>query len=360
MDLRTKEATIADAEEIVSFHNAAYGDSQKPEHWMWEYRGHYPNLSVFAVITDAERIIATQGMIPVYINVGGRRVLSGKSENTLSNPDYRGKGVFQGLYEFAVSMCKLKGMQCVWGFSSSDKALNVLRKCQFRIYERMMYTAISITSLRYAPSEILEQGKAGLKERVLRFVGFSLLWLYASLFRVTCRVPDKGFLVREDLVRQQDLDDLYQHFRQVYPGLIHVDLNAEYLHWRVYGHPIFKYKTYFVYEGDVLRAYAFVNAHNRRHAYLTDFTFESVSAGKVLIQRVLRDMRAEDVGVVTFFGNQSNPAAKKTFELLRKFGFVKRGWTYFVLRNISFEDERSLFDPTHWYMNGLWTEGYEM
>jgi len=38
MDLQTKEATVAGAEEIVSFHNAAHGDSRKPEHWMWKYK----------------------------------------------------------------------------------------------------------------------------------------------------------------------------------------------------------------------------------------------------------------------------------------------------------------------------------
>ena len=355
--MEIREVLASDVEKIISFHNAAYGDDRRPEHWMWEYKENNPDSFVFTIIKDEKQIIATQGMIPIYIYVRGRRLLSGKSESTLLHPKYRGGGLFQNLYEFAVSLCKAKGMKCIWGYTSAVKAF---RRFQFRIYEDVMYASVSILDLRCALAGVHEQN-IDMMKKVVRSLALFLSWLYASMLRVTCRSSSRGLLVRERLADQQDIANLYERLENRCPDLIHISLGERYLRWRIYNHPIFKYRTYFVYENDLLRAYAFVNTHDRRMAYLTDLTFESVNAGKFLLQRVLNEMRAEAIGAVTFWGNKRNPIIKRTFKLLQGFGFLRRRTSmHFVLRNLSFGDEESLLDVTNWYMNGLWTEGYRM
>jgi GNAT superfamily N-acetyltransferase len=360
MGLVIGEAAASDVEEIISFHNAAYGDDRKPEHWIWEYKGNYPDSFVFTIIKDGEQVIATQAMIPIHIYVRGKRFLSGKSENTLLHPKYRGRGLIQDLYEFAVSLCKAKGMQFIWGYTPSIAAIKALGKIRFLTYNHVMYDSISALDLRCALSGVREENIGGVK-KVVKSLKLLLLWLYSSMRRATCWPSDKGFLVRERLADQQDLDNFYDRLRKRCPDLIHINLDEKYLRWRIYNHPIFKYRTYFVYGDDLLVAYAFVNTHDRCMAHLTDFTFESVKAGRFLLQRILSEMRTEGIGAVTFFGNSRNPTIKRTFRLLQRFGFLKRKTSmHFVLRNLSFGDEESLFDVTSWYMNGLWTEGYRM
>ena len=95
-----RSSDISDINEAISIHNVAYGDKRTPEQWIWEYKSNYPDLFVFTVIEDDGRIVGTQGMIPIYINIKGKRYLSGKSENSLLNPEYRGGTLFQELYEF--------------------------------------------------------------------------------------------------------------------------------------------------------------------------------------------------------------------------------------------------------------------
>jgi GNAT superfamily N-acetyltransferase len=357
IDLETREVLASDVEKTISFHNAAYGDDRRPEHWMWEYKGNYPDSFVFTIIKDEEQIIATQGMIPIYIYVRGKRLLSGKSENTLLHPKYRGGGLFQDLYEFAASLCKAKGMKCIWGYTSAVKAF---RRFRFRTFEHVMHASVSILSLRCALSGVYEQN-IDMMRKAVKSLALFLSWLYASMLRATCWPSARGLLVRERLADQQDIDNLYERLGNRCPDLIHISLDERYLRWRIYNHPIFKYRTYFVYENDLLRAYAFVNTHNRRMAYLTDFTFESVNAGKFLLQRALSEMRAEGIEAVTFWGNKRNPTIERTFKLLQRFGFRRKETAmHFVLRNLSFGDEESLLDVTNWYMNGLWTEGYRM
>ncbi len=357
MDVVMKEAEVQDVDEIVSFHNAAYGDNRKPEHWAWEYKGHYPSLSVFTVIKNGERIIATQGMMPYYIKVQGERLLFAKSDNTLLSPEYRGGTLFQDFYNYAVSLCQARGMECIWGYTP---AVTAFRRFGFRVYEDVMHDSKSILSLRRVLARVHDDN-VSVAKRVTKSLKAVALSAFSSILRTMCRTSDTGFSVKEHLANQHDLENLYVRLRTSHPDLIHIDLDEKYLGWRIYGHPIFKYKTYFVYEGDLLRAYAIVNTHDRDRAYLTDFTLETVSAGEFLLKELLRQMCAEDTGYISFFGNVRNPTMKRTFHLLRRFGFVRRPTAMnFVLRNLTFDDESTLFDVENWYMNGLWTEGYRM
>lgn len=357
MDLEIREVAASDVKEIVSFHNVAWGDSRKPEHWIWEFMGNYPDSFVFTIIKDREQVVGTQGMIPIYIYMRGKRLLSGKSESTLLHPEYRGRGLFQNLYEFAISLCKDRGMQCIWGYTTAIKAF---RKAGFHTYEHAMYSSISILNLWRALPWIREQNIGAAKKMIVFLMSFPF-WFYSSMLRATCRFSDRGLVVRERLTDQRDLGSLYERLRSRYPNQIDIDLDERYLQWRIYNHPIFQYRTYFVYEGELLRAYAFVNTHDKRMAYLTDFTFESVEAGKPLLERILSEMCAEGIGAVMFFGNRTNLVISQAFKLLQRLGFVQiPSPSHFVLRNLSSEDEESLFDVANWYMNGLWTEGYRM
>jgi GNAT superfamily N-acetyltransferase len=357
MELEIREAAASDIDEIVSFHNAALGDSQKPEHWTWEFGESYPDSSVFTIIRAQGQVVATQGMIPVYIYARGKRLLSGKSESTLVHPAYRGRGLFQNVYQFAVSRCQDRGMQFIWGFTA---AVGAFKRVGFRTYGHAVYSSISILNLWGALNWVREQNIGAMKKMITFLMSFPFL-IYSSLLRATCRFPDKGLVIREGLAHQKDLESLYGRLRERNPDLIHIHLDERYLRWRIYNHPIFKYRTYFVYEGDLLKAYAFVNMHDNRMAYLTDLTFESLGAGKFLLQSILREMNTAGTGAVMFFGNKAHNGISRTFKLLRRFGFMHiEAPVQFVLRNLSVDDEESLFDITNWYMNGLWTEGFQI
>jgi len=69
--------------ELVTFHNSFYRNHRKPEHWIWQYKTYQPDKVIFAVARDNGKLIATQAMMPVYMRVNDKPVLTGKSENTL-------------------------------------------------------------------------------------------------------------------------------------------------------------------------------------------------------------------------------------------------------------------------------------
>lgn len=354
--IEMREVRPSDVNEIVSFHNVVYGDKRTPEQWIWEYESNYPDAFVFTRMKDANRIIGTQGMIPIYINIKGKRYLSGKSENTLLGPEYRGRDLFQELYRFAISCCKAKGMYCIWGYTGAIPAIKMLKKVRFHIFEGVIHNSILILTFRAALFEILKS-----KRSMVRKIAKSFLVMFrytlSFIHRITFRPPVEGYSIKQKLGSINDLDALYQRLRGKYPSMIHIEQDEEYIRWRILNNPFIKYRTYFVYQGSLLRAYCYLNTKDKRTAYLTDFTFESAEAGAFLLQSILDKLRNEKITYVSFWGNIKNPLMITVFDLLKRFGFSNRQGPAFVLRNIAYEDEKPLYDIRNWYLGGLWTEG---
>ena len=142
-----REIKTTELNRAVCFHNAYYHDNRTVQDRVWEYEGYCPELSVFTIAEDSECIVATQGMLPIYINVQGKKELSGKSENTLINPKYRGLLFFK-LYENIISWAKNNKMKCIWAYTSKNKIFE--KAYRFYSGENAMYASNYILNLKYS------------------------------------------------------------------------------------------------------------------------------------------------------------------------------------------------------------------
>jgi|GEM_PF-1235639 len=367
MHIQVKEVKNSEIDEVISFHNINYMHKRTPKQWIWEYKGNYPDYFVFKVIKDDNRVIGTQGMIPIYLNIKGETYLSGKSENSLLDSKYRGRGLFTELYDFALSSCKEKKMCCVWGFTSVASAIKVLSRLGFFIYENVMYGSILILNPhRLISSEILKSRQSMVRKIAKSFSGI-LLYLYSSTRRFTyghlkrTKRTSREFLIEQKLRSVSDLGRLYKRLREKHADLIHIEQDEKYITWRIFNNPNLKYTTYFVYKDESLRAYCYVSIDNKKTAHLTDLTFEDYEAGDFLLKTILNNLSHNtNVTRAVFMGNIKNSIMASVFDLLKKYGFIKRrSSASFVLRNISYNCEKYLYNIKNWYTNGLWTEGYE-
>ncbi len=362
--VRTREIRDSDINELVSFHNAHYVDNRTAEQWICEYKSNYPDLFVFAVIEDNGAIIGTQGMIPIYINIKGRGYLSGKRESGLLHAKYRGGTFYQELLEFAHSLCRAKNMRFTWGFSPATK----VRRPGTAVYENCMYESILILNLQNTLSQIVKSKRTMLKNIVMSLLA-TFCYSYSLIVSLIVRFRF-GFLrnplgtkysIEHRLRSMDDLNKLYGRLREVYPGLIHIDQDEKYIMWRIYNNPNIQYETYFIYEDTLLRGYCYVGTKDSKGASLTDFTFESTEAGAFLLRSLLEKWRNEKIGYVYFLGNAKNPLVTTIFNLLKRFGLLRRRSSdAFVLKNMSYDDEDYLYDIKNWYLDGLWTEGYTL
>lgn len=327
-----------DINNVTVFHNFHYNITRTPEDWIWKYCGYDPDAAVFVTVKDDGKIVGTQGMIPVPILVNGKYYLSGKSEDSLLDPEYRGKQIFSELYKLAMGLCASRKMHCVWGLTS---AVKVWRKTLgFRVYEDILQTSVLV-----------------LRPKSVIHIPLGLYAFMRKLINSFSITTQKNVSIEKELRSPEDLEGLYERLMAKYKGLICLKLNKKCLAWRIFANPNIKYDTYFVYENDDLRAYCYFSMDKNRWMRLSDFTCEDYISGKMLLERIINDKKP---AYVLFMGNKTNILTTRMFELLGRLGSIKRrSPSAFVLKNISYPCEDSLYEVKNWYLNGLWTEGFE-
>jgi hypothetical protein len=350
-----KEIDDSEIDEVVSFHNASYGDERTSKQWIWEYRSNYPNLSVFTVLRADNKIVGSQGMIPIYLDIKGQTCLSGKSENSLLDPKYRGGDRFKKLYDLAMSLCQARKMSCVWGFTSATRVWK--DKLGFSVYEDAIYRSVLILSPREFVSSILH--RKNIIDDIGRTIGAVFFYLYSWRGFVYRQLKKSriAISIRQKPDSTNDVDELHQRLLSKHSDFIHIKQDEKYISWRVFNNPNVKYATFFGYHENVLKAYCYVAMTSRKEAYLSDLTFEDYEAGNILLRTIL-DFCKGKIVVMYFIGNVKNPLSNTVFDLLKKNGFIKSSYSPFVLKNLSYDDEKYLYDMKNWYINGLWTEGY--
>ena len=349
---------MAEASEIVEFHNRYYHDSRGHEHWLWAYASSPDRLNVFVIAKNGVKIIGTLGMIPVHLNVAGDIKLTGKAENGLVDSAYRGGQLFSKLFECAVNLCAQNGVQFIWGFTTATKAL---QKVGFTVLPDIISNSIAVLSIP-ASIRYIWRSNRSFKEKIIRsllLIALGSLSKTRSLFTSLNheKYHDK-YIILSRLKSSEDVVEMYSRIRMKHENLITIHMNERYLSWRIYNNPFIKYKSYYLYEGQDLRAYAFVNVQNRFCAYLTDFTFEHRKPGQQLLSRILMDLSGDKFGMVAFWANKANSIVRETISLLSTNGFIsKKEPMDFIISNLVFAKKDALLHPEDWYINGLWTEG---
>ena len=120
-------ATAADYININAFHNRIDKPNRSIEQFYWEFRDCPFGPAIYVVAEDGEKIVGTNCVIPIdLIDSKGNIIKSGKSEDTLVDPVYRGQNIFNNIYDSLFEESKKQGVSVIWGFTSSTKAFEKL------------------------------------------------------------------------------------------------------------------------------------------------------------------------------------------------------------------------------------------
>jgi hypothetical protein len=348
-------AAREDALEMVTFHNSYYGKVREPEHWLWEYQTYAPDKAVFAFARHHGRLIATQGFLPVHIEVGNECVLSGKSENTLLLPPYRGSTVMSGLYEYAVQNCIDRGMQFMWGFTPVVKGFKRMGINYYPDIEVLTRTAnlrVEIF-LRWRNSTPVWRRVGSIGKLVLDYI---LLKTRQAFLRIE---KGEGYEIRKGQIPEEALSELHARIKMKHKNIIWIKYDEKYLSWRVRKHPFLKYDEYQVYQAGKLRAYAFT-ALSEGTASVSDLVSEDTRATSLLLDAIIKDYEKK-AGQFRLLRNGKDPLGEYLSVPLREFGFsvdekTSKTWN-FGLRDFS-NGKRAISDIRNWHISSLWTEGF--
>ena len=344
---------------MVAFHNRMFGAHRTPDFWNWKYRDHVPGKSVYVVARSRGNVVGTQGMIPIRLRVARGVELTGKSENSLVDTEFRGRGLWNRMYREALAQCRDRGMTAVWGFTPVETARRGLVRLGFAVHD-VLVQAVAILNPGSGLKVIWNS-----QESTLGRLGAALAipgaWYWSKLRRrgpqddteYGCGPFPAGLATGE-------IAGLYEQIDRDSPDLVHLDMNDEYLRWRVLEHPRFRHELWHARRNGKLVAIALVNGNHSLRPAILDLAFRDQRDAAGLVARVMGDYSARGAGALTFWANRTNRYGRMLLAAARGLGFFCRpARSSFVVKDIA-DSDGPRTDPGRWLLSALWFEGYSI
>ncbi len=345
-----------DVDSAIAFFNVMLSHKMDNAIWQWEFDTFKQNTILTVVKNDSETI-GTQFMLPFPVVINGKNTMSGKCENSYFNPIYRGKGLFEKLFQYATEQSLTAQFGLLWAFTPATKVYN--QKLGFQVFENVIersYLNIHFPKIKdskkYTKNKLKIIVKHGLK--VINFISHKIktnLYLKGKSFN--CKIANQ-------VNHFNDFTVLYNELKETHGDFIYLDINEEFFKWRISYNINLNYITHFFYNNNKLMGYYIIAKHNGM-ANITDFTACNDSIHHQMFIHLYLTVKMENLKAINYFGNKENALNKMNFNKLKKLGastLIDTGMP-FVFKTIGNKTIGNQYqNNSNWYLNGLWTEGF--
>jgi hypothetical protein len=280
--------------------------ARTPESLRWQYVDN-PSGELFVDFAVAnDRLAAIYATLPVRMRIDGVVGLALQSVDTITDVDFRGKGLFLELARTTYARAQAAGAALVYGFPNAKSAHG--------FFERLEWTRLDPVPFLIRPlrtSYVFSQLKLGAYTKYLPDV---------ALFLDRHRVPRRG---RLEIIERFDerATELWHSFAAT--CRVAVERDARYLNWRLVDKPFETYETEGVFDG--VRLVAFVTtAVKDKHGGRIGYVMESLCAPgrerdlRLLFSRALGRMVRHGADVALAWCLPTSP----TFTSFLRSGFV--------------------------------------
>lgn len=302
------------------------------------------NIEV-AVATDESRIAAIVSLLPLLMRVGGTVVHACQAIDTLTDSDYRGRGLFAKVGKVALERSQAEGYACAWGFPNAAAAHGW--------FERLGWTKMDPVPFLFKPL-LLNYG--------IRRVP-SLASLDSRLPRIPLAFPREPHLPQNQELRRlvafdDEFSQLWERFAASIPIAVHRD--ARYLTWRLLRKPSERYSSLGLYEDGALRGFVSwvaKNKHGGQTGYVMELMHEPErpEVGKALLAQALVEMARGGVEVVLAWNFAHSP----NHEAYRSAGFwelperLRPVELHFGARSLAAPQRANICNRRNWYLSYL-------
>ncbi len=362
---------IADGEEHLcnDFRNRIYGENHTLRQWHWEFAENtYDKKPIpYAVIEDGGNIVGTQAFIPIRMIDRDGVYWTAKSEATLLAPEYRGKHLFEKMYDLLFRYAEERRFACIWGFTAAVKALAPLGFI-FPSKTEQIFTPFSTRAV----VSMMGKDGHGAKENSTAKIKIGLARAAAGIAQTVSAVKMThsrkntldGLKIQTMPRADEQAGDLCRRFIDHYGGTT-VYRDAQYLQWRLFDNPYARSIVKGAYRDGELQGWAAYTIADDGMGYLVDLMAvgdDNHGIGDIvrtlLIEAVIGTRNMGASGIRGWRVND-HPFDKLVGKVAKTIGFyhIKRGFS-FVLYNCPESKARPAhIDGQDWYISRIFTEG---
>lgn len=351
MNYVVRKLVESDFESANYLYSKVYNKERSNKDFIWEFVDGPAGRAIYVGAFDGEKLIGTQAAIPLYfINERGERVLTAKSEDTLLDPEYRGKGLFDQMYKLLFDECQKIGIVSIWGFTYAKKPF---LKLGFEIpfeTNNAIFVFNPVESYKYL-SRLNLQNKLREKFMIAVFVFVSYLkqaFYIKKRFDLNIKFKNVSSNVSllNNILKREECQTLNQ--------------DEKYFDWRIKLNPYGNdYKECCLEDEQSKKVASIIfNIRSDGFAYIEQMLFDRLlpeSAKQSMISNLLSYLKKRKVFLIRFWGMECNHINTEEIGLLKKCGFVFSGkGTAFVYRKIAPD---LCVNPSNILISRLFTQG---
>ncbi|MHC5209331.1 MAG: GNAT family N-acetyltransferase [Planctomycetota bacterium] len=258
-DWSVRDATPADRDDQARLFNLCFRKDKSADTFAWKYERNPDGPAISRVATDPRgQIVGGYSYMPRRFLADGRPVTLMQASDAMTDPDWRGKGIFTGLDDIVCEAAGAAGMPLVWAYSGRLSLKGFLRNGW-----RLIGHAALVRRRYAARRSLLRLGRIG-----------PFAALAAPLLDVVTGARDRARLPLQraaDLVRIERFDTRVDAlFEACAPrqGLVGVR-SAAWLNWRYVDTPSRRQECFALMRGEALAGYLVAECVDG-NAYLVD------------------------------------------------------------------------------------------
>jgi len=351
-------------------------DRSLPE-YEWEWLNTWNGQGSIWLLFDEERkengqLIGQYSLIPAPFSIWGESYLAGKTENCMSHPDYRGKGIYfphEKKY-FKEAQEKFQLFFTTAGNAAKGTPGAVRRKLGYVAFdswiEYIYCTNSNALHKRIYPKLESKIGSIFGLIKLMSIMISKICFMYTYMFSPK-RANQSIKLLNENNSPINEIEALWNRNKTLYG--ITVDRTSSYLNWRINQNPYCEHKYLLYYKDDKLIGYIIFKI-NDNVIRVVDILAENKdqSIFKVMIDNLIIYSKKEKIGFIICSTLKGNKILKKvfhrngfikidTFSLKKIFSKTNNQKPFHVFISKKVVVSKDIFNPENWYVTGLVTEG---
>lgn len=272
--MEVRLVAAGEEEACNAFHNRFHLENRTLLQWRWEFASNpFGRTSIpYAVVRDGGNIVGTQAFIPIRMIDRNGIYWTAKSEETLVDPDCRGQGLFEKMYELLFRYAEEQSFAYIWGFSPAIKA-----------FTRLGFTVPGVTQQLFIPfssrsvSTMLTKQRGGetgsaraqMKSHIIRLGSVAARMISVAKITLTNRRLPSGLQIRTMAESNPQIGILCQQFIEQWGGTT-IYRDADYMRWRLFENPYVRGIVRGIYERDQLLGWVVYTLGDDGLGYLVD------------------------------------------------------------------------------------------
>lgn len=337
---------------INEFYNRIYNRTRTMEEFRWNFHDCPFGKSIYAIAEDDGNIIGTNAVIPIeLITSDGSIILSGKSEDTLVDPGYRGQGVFPKIYDLLFEHCDQKGISVIWGFTDKLKAFKrVGFSHPFSLEQDIIVHDVS-KSYAYLSASRTSRSVVD-KAKLQGFCALSKVKFGSK----SSTLPEGISIKREGAIA--DVEDVLTQNLNGTEALFAIRQTTLFQAWRIYSNPYYhEVHSYNVYSKNEIAGVVTIHSTIEKVAQLIHSTLHpqlSIEESSAILRAIINDLFSKGIIMIRTWTFEMNELNKKEGDVFKKSGFthVKSGLG-FIWKVL----DDSLLRPEDFFLSNIASQG---